>query len=288
MKTVVVTGATSGIGLAVCGELIKNGYSIIGIGHSEENCTAAKEKLLKEYPRGTITFYWGELMQQPEVRVLADKIRTDLSKRSGGELYALILNAGCVRSWYMTTPEGYEHQFALNHLSGFLLAHELLPNLISGGGRILLTSSGSHKWMKMNWSDVMYERRYRPLMAYKQSKLCNMLFAMGFNDRFADQSLCAYGVDPGLVRTDIGNKKTGGIVDFVWKRRKKHGVDPSVPAQIYVDLLKQETRAGGLYYSIKGRMPYSREVTRRNADRLFELSEKLCKIKFGVYEKCSS
>jgi NAD(P)-dependent dehydrogenase (short-subunit alcohol dehydrogenase family) len=288
MKTVVVTGATSGIGFAVCEELLKNGYGVIGIGHSEENCAAAREKLLAAHPGCDITFHWGELMHQQDVLAVAEKIRGELEARCGGALHALVLNAGCVRSWYMTTPEGYEHQFASNHLSGFLLAHELLPNLTTGGGRVLLTSSGSHKMTKMNWNDIMFERRYRPLMAYKQSKLCNMLFALALNDRFTGRGVRAYGVDPGLVRTDIGNKKTGGLVDIVWKRRKKHGVDPSVPAAIYAGLLERGTTGGGLYFGLGGAARCSREVNRKNADRLFELSEKLCKIRFGVYDECMS
>ncbi len=288
MKTVVVTGATSGIGYAVCAELLKNGYGVIGIGHGEETCASAREKLLAAHPGCELTFYWAELMYQQEVRAVAEKIRGELETRCGGALYALILNAGCVRSWYMTTPEGYEHQFALNHLSGFLLAHELLRNLTKGGGRVLLTSSGSHKMMKMNWDDIMFERRYRPLMAYKQSKLCNMLFALALNDRYTGKGVRAYGVDPGLVRTDIGNKKTGGLVDFVWKRRKKHGVDPSVPAAIYAGLLERGTTGGGLCFGLGGAARCSREVNRENADRLFELSEKLCRIRFGVYDECLS
>jgi NAD(P)-dependent dehydrogenase (short-subunit alcohol dehydrogenase family) len=288
MKTVVVTGATSGIGLAVCAELLKNGYGVIGIGHCEKNCASAREKLLAALPGGEITFYWAELMHQQEVRAVAERIRGELETRCGGALYALVLNAGCVRSWYMTTPEGYEHQFALNHLSGFLLAHELLPNLMKGGGRVLLTSSGSHKMTKIKWDDIMFERRYRPLMAYKQSKLSNMLLALALNDRYTAKGVRAYGVAPGLVRTDIGNKKTGGLVDFVWKRRKKHGVDPSVPAAIYAGLLERGTTGGGLYFGLRGAARCSREVNRKNADRLFELSEKLCKIRFGVYDECMS
>ena len=60
----------------------------------------------------------------------------------------------------------------------------------------------------------MMRKHYNPLLAYKQSKLCNMLFAQGLNDRYGAQGLHAYGVDPGLVNTDSGNKTTG-IVDFV-------------------------------------------------------------------------
>jgi NAD(P)-dependent dehydrogenase (short-subunit alcohol dehydrogenase family) len=288
MKTVVVTGATSGIGFAVCAELLKDGCRVIGIGHCEKNSRVAKERLLSVDPSYNITYYNGDLMLQTEVTRLSGEIRRDLMQNSAGQLHALVNNAGCVRSWYMTTPEGYEQQFALNHLAGFLLTHELFVNLIKGGGRILFTSSGSHKMMKMNWQDLMFQTHYRPLFAYKQSKLCNMLTALELNDRYAGQGIRAYGIDPGLVQTEIGNKSTGKLVDFVWRRRSRHGVDPSVPARVYAGLIKCESEAEGLYHGAGGLMKHSGEVNKQNAGRLFKISEDLCNIRFGVSEECLS
>ena len=69
-------------------------------------------------------------MQQREVIRISEEITSYLNDKCDGKLYALINNAGCVRSWYMTTEEGYEQQFALNHLAGFLLTYKLLPALI--------------------------------------------------------------------------------------------------------------------------------------------------------------
>ncbi len=286
MKTVVVTGATSGIGFAVCAALMKNGYRVIGIGRSDENCALAKEKLEQEAPEGDAVFFRADLMQLGEVRRVAKDIKALLERVSGGRLDALVNNAGCVRSWYMTTAEGYEQQFALNHLAGFFLTHELLKNLIKAGGMILMTSSGSHKYTRINWNDIMYEKRYSPLYAYKQSKLCNLLFAFGLNERYAGQGVRAYGIDPGLVRTEIGSKNTGKLVGAFWQRRKKHGVDPAEPAEIYLALITSATIPAGLYYSIAGAQKTSREVTKQNADSLFELSEKLCEIKFGMDASC--
>jgi NAD(P)-dependent dehydrogenase (short-subunit alcohol dehydrogenase family) len=288
MKTVVVTGATSGIGFAVCAALLKSGCRVIGLGQSEKNCAAAAEKLLVINPAYDITYLCGDLMQQPEVLRLAQEIRSVLERSSGGVLDALVNNAGCVRSWYMTTGEGYEHQFALNHLAGFLLTHELLPNLIKGSGQILFTSSGSHKMMKINWQDIMFQRRYRPLFVYKQSKLCNMLTVQALNSRFSGLNIRAYGIDPGLVRTEIGNKNTGKLVDLFWRRRSKHGVDPTIPAKIYADIINSKPQAENPYYGISGSLKQSREVNKQNADRLFSLSEVLCKIRFEVDEKCLS
>ena len=280
MHTVLITGATSGIGLASALELARNGFRILGIGRDQSRCELAKQQILNETSSAEAEFFCADLMQQREVHRVADEIVAYLNESCGGELFALINNAGCVRSWHTTTEEGYEQQFALNHLAGFLLTYRLLPYLLKAQGRVLMTSSGSHRHMKMRWNDLMFRRGYHPLLAYKQSKLCNVLFAKGLNDRFAWQGLRAYAVDPGLVCTEIGCKNTGGLVDFVWKRRSKHGVSPEVPAKTYAYLLQTEPAPEGLYYYLSNEAPYSREVNWENAARLFRLSEQLCGIQY--------
>ncbi len=280
MKTVIITGATSGIGLETARILTRQGYFVIGIGHSKENCERAKENILSEKTDAKITYFLADLMQQREVLRVADEIAAYLHTNCNGELYALINNAGCVRSWYTTTDEGYEQQFALNYLAGFLLTHELLPLLQKAGGRVIMTGSESHKGIKVHWDDVMLRHGYNPLTAYKQSKLCNILFAKGLNDRYAASGIRAYVVDPGLVNTDIGNKKTGGLVNFIWALRKRHGVSPTVPAKTYAFLCEQEVAPKGLYYYLCKENTYSKQVTSENADRLFTLSERLCGIHY--------
>jgi len=285
MKTVIITGATSGIGLETARLLANRGYRVLGVGHIEKNCNRAEQELLSENPTALITYFHGDFMQQREVLRVAAELSSELD-RNNGELYALINNAGAVRSWYTTTEEGYEQQFALNHLAGFLLTAKLLPYLQKGQGRVIMTGSGSHKGIKMHWNDVMLRRGYNPLTAYKQSKLCNILFAKGLNDR--NLGINAYTVDPGLVKTDIGNKQTGGLVNLVWSLRKRSGVSPEIPAKTYLYLCEQDPAPTGLYYHHKPsnrpqirEMPYSKQVTGENAARLFTLSEQLCAVEFG-------
>ena len=281
MDTVIVTGATSGIGLAVAFALLKRGYRVLGVGRSEKNCKTAESELEKEYPGANVRYYYGDLMQQREVKRLSEALRRDINEHCEGKLYALINNAGCARSWYATTEEGYEQQFALNHLAGFLLAHYMLPCLKKGRGLIAMTGSGSHRHMKVRWDDIMFEKRYHPLLAYKQSKLCNLLFAVALNKRFSNDGIRAYVVDPGLVKTDIGFKDTGRLVRFVWSMRRRGGAVPQVPANTYAFLCDAEPPEGGLYYRQCRRAGYSSRVTEKDADRLFELSEHLTGVVFG-------
>lgn len=279
MKTVVVTGATSGIGLAVCEELLRHGYYVIGVGRTKENCEKAKDFLLQKMPKSQLSFVYGDLLQQSNVRRIADEILSILERISYSQLHALINNAGCVRSWYSTSEEGFEQQFALNHLAGFLLTNLLFPSLKRAQGRIIMTGSNSHKKMKMHWNDIMFTKHYNPLLAYKQTKLCNMLFAKECNNHFAESGVRAYVVDPGLVATEIGNKQTGILVKKVWSFRKASGVSPQIPAVTYAMLCDLDPLPDGFYYYMCKERNFSDQVTDENAGRLFALSEQLCGIK---------
>lgn len=280
MKTIIITGATSGIGLATARLLAQGGYTVLGVGRSRDKCRWAEEDILRRNPEAKIQFFVADLLQLHEVSRVAEELTLYLNEYCGGELHALVNNAGCVRSWYMTTDEGYEHQFALNHLAGFALTHALLPLIWRRRGRVIMMGSKSHKGIRMRWQDPMLCRGYNPLRAYKQSKLCNILFAQGFNERFAGYGLRAYVVDPGLVRTEIGNKETGGLVDLVWTLRKRFGVSAAVPAETVAYLCNQEEPPPGLYYYLRKERRYSRQVTAENADKLFALSEGLCGIQY--------
>ncbi len=99
-----------------------------------------------------IALFRGDLSRQAEAARLGGEIREYIEDKRCGRLEALINNAGCVRSCFTTTEDGYETVFAVNHLAGFMLSSMLLPCLINAQGRILMTSSGSHKRTRLRWS----------------------------------------------------------------------------------------------------------------------------------------
>ncbi|MDD5018259.1 MAG: SDR family NAD(P)-dependent oxidoreductase [Eubacteriales bacterium] len=281
MKTAVITGATSGIGFAVAEALAAKGWRVIGVGRTAENCGAARARLLKARPDVDVLYFWGDLSEQNDVHRVADEITGHLDTHCGGRLNALINNAGGVRGRYITTAEGYEIQFALNHLAGFLLTYRLMDALKKGAGRLILTGSGSHRMMRMRWHDIMFQKRYSPLFAYKQSKLAGMLFASEFNRRFAGMGVRAYVVDPGLVDTDIGSKQTSGLVHAFWSLRRRGGVMPETAAASYACLCGEEKTPDGLYYRQCRPRAYSKQADiEDDAKRLFALSERLCGITF--------
>lgn len=281
MKTVVITGATSGIGLETAKKLARKGFRVLGVGRSTGRCETAENAVRAAAPGAETKYFTVDLMQQREVNRLAEELTEYIDRSCGGELFALISNAGAARGCYMTTEDGYEQQFALNVLAGFLLTHRLLPLLRRADGRVIFTSSESHRRMDVRWDDVMLSRRYNPLTAYKQSKLCDLLLAQALNDNFTRWGVRGYAVDPGLVHTDIGNKDAGGLVDLIWKIRKRGGVSPDVPAETFVYLCTQETPPAGLYYRGQTAKTPSRFVTAKSAGRLLALGNTLCGVTFG-------
>jgi len=276
-KTVVVTGATSGIGLAAVRKLVRAGASVIGVGRSAERNTAARESVLAEYPDGRLIYLLADLASQAQVRRLAKEIKSLLEKQGFRQLDVLVNNAGAYREKKSMTEDGIEKTFAVNHLASFLLTHELLSWLRqSGQGRVLTVSSYSHKTTWLCPGRIADPWPYIGLLAYKRSKLSNVLFVYELNRRFDD--LAAFAVDPGLVNTDIASKGGVGISDWVWRSRRKKGTSADVPAETILFLACEEAidTSQGYYFKNSAPLPPSRKAQRADlAAKLWALSGKL-------------
>jgi NAD(P)-dependent dehydrogenase (short-subunit alcohol dehydrogenase family) len=205
-KTYVVTGATSGIGLATAELLVRQGTALIGIGRSAERCRQAKNHLLSIRPDAQVAFCSADLSMQSQIRGLRGAIQETLSGFGKVSLDGLVNNAGTFTYWLELTPEGFETQWAVNHLAPFLLTHELLPLLLAApSARIVTVSSDSHYGGRLNWQDLQLRRHYNGLRAYENTKLANVLFTLEFNRLMGPHSsVRAFAADPGLVKTDIG------------------------------------------------------------------------------------
>jgi retinol dehydrogenase-12 len=281
-KTIVVTGATSGIGLAVAENLAGQGASIIGIGRSEERCRQAKQRLCSAYPNTQIEYCKADLSLQSQVLEAGAKIRQKLSS-NGRTLDGLVNNAGTFTYWMTLTPEGFEMQWAVNHLAGFLLTHELLPLLEAAlSARVVTVSSASHYHTHLKWDDIQLRRRYNGLLAYRQTKLANVLFTAELNRRLGPGSrIKAFAADPGLVKTDIGLKNNPGLVAWIWKRRRASGISPTEAAKGIAYLVSEDSiqDSADIYWkhaSPKPPDPFA--LDEKNAQRLWALSERMCGI----------
>jgi NAD(P)-dependent dehydrogenase (short-subunit alcohol dehydrogenase family) len=286
-KTIVVTGATAGIGRAAAAALAARGAHVIGVGRSAARCGAAQQSIQAAAPGAQVAYMVADLSSQRQIRDLAARIREHVLSSGAGKIDLLINNAGAVSSWYTTTEDGYELQFAVNHLAPFLLTHELMPLLRQApAAGIVTVSSGSHYRTKIHWPDVMYRRRYNCLLAYKQSKLANVLFTLELNRRLGDESpIRAYAADPGLVNTAIGLKGTSGLARWAWDRRRAQGASPEQGAATLLFLATDPSieNAHAQYWKDSRPAKPSRYAQQpEQAARLWELSERLCGITWAT------
>ncbi|MHB0967395.1 MAG: SDR family NAD(P)-dependent oxidoreductase [Bellilinea sp.] len=280
-KTIGITGATAGIGLAAARVLAAKGATILGMGRSAERAAQAAADIRLTVPGAQVHFFTADLSALRQVRRLAEEIGEYVTTRHDGKLDVLVNNAGTITSRYTDTEDGYETVFTVNHLAPFLLTRELLPLLQAApAARILTVSSRSHRNMRILWGNVMLRRFYNPLLAYKQSKLANVLFTAEFNRRLADTThIRAYAIDPGLVNTEIGSKNNHGILRWAWDLRRRQGADPSVPARTIAMVARRPKLdpPDGIYWRDCRSIAPSRYALRADeAAKLWALSEQLC------------
>ena len=282
-KTYAVTGATSGIGLATAEQLVQQGAAVIGIGRSQERCDKAKKHLLGINPQANVAYCLADLSLQSEIRNLRGKIEQALHEMGTKHLDGLVNNAGTFTYWLSLTPEGFEKQWAVNHLAPFLLTYELLPLLLAApAARVVTVSSASHYQGRLNWNDLQLLQRYNGLRAYQNTKLANVLFSLEFNRQMGPGSTVrAFAADPGLVNTEIGLKGTPALVRWFWKRRSAGGKPPSVPAAGVVFLLTDPSLhdTNEVYWKYdQAKQPSKRALNEDDAFRLWGASELMCGI----------
>ena len=229
-KTIVITGATSGIGLEAAEQFARQGAFVIGVGRSAVKNQQAVEKIRNTNPKGEVVYLLADLAHQSQVQALGRLIPSVLAEHGFSNLDILINNAGVYLEKKQKSEDGIEMTFSVNHLAPFLLTHALMPLLESSTNpRVLTLSSYSHRNTPINLKRIANPRPYFGLLAYKRSKLCNILFTYELNRR--SQALLALAVDPGLVNTDIAIKGGRGISALVWRRRRLKGTSANVPVK---------------------------------------------------------
>lgn len=281
-KSILVTGATSGIGCQVALDLVREGAFVIGVGRDPSRCEHAHNSIRHICPGAQIEYLVADLASRKQVRVLAEQAVVLLSEHGYDHLDVLVNNAGLYSSSRRMTGEGVELTFAINHLAPFLLTHLLLPALSrSLDGRVLTVSSNSHYHARVDPAHVHDPRIYIGLWTYGVSKLCNVLFSAEFNRRSAPSNLHAWAVDPGLVNTDIALKDGGVLSSLVWRVRQQQGTSPEVPSRTILHLASAplDQVSGDLYWKDSQPQPPSRTALNPDlARRLWQESCRLCGI----------
>ena len=273
-KTCLVTGATSGIGFETALVLARRGARVIGVGRDPARCAAAVERIAAE--RREAHFEVADLSSQAEVRSLAVRV-------AGREprLDVLVNNAGLFSFRRAVSVDGIEMQLAVNHLAPFLLTRELLPLLAAAPrARVVFVSSGSHFQGRIRWSDPGRRRFYNGLAAYGQSKLAVLMIARELARRLGPATtIDTFAVDPGLVRTDIGQKDRSPLVRWIWGLRARGGIPAAESAAAVAWLATEPSLEGvtGGYWKERAWVePSSRAADPDAGRRLWDLSDRLC------------
>lgn len=276
-KTVLITGATGGIGFATAQALARRGYEVILHGRSRAKVEAARDHLLAEQPDARLKIVMADLGQLSEVRRMAEEVLILAPK-----LDVLINNAGIWNSKQVLTEEGIEQVFVVNHLAYFLLSQLLLPALRKAtDSRIVCVASDSHKQIKgMYFDNINLDGNYHGLRSYAQSKLANVLFCYEFDRRRRSNDPTIFAVQPGLVQTDIGLKGNTWLHSFAWKvRRKMSGNKTPAQGAATSIFLASEPGVGadsGKYWDdCKPKKSYSSSYDKDEARILWELSEEM-------------
>ena len=205
-KTILVTGATDGIGLATARALAERGCAVIVHGRTEERAGEAAHELASTTGSRQVSSVTADFGSLAAVRAMAEQIL-----RTCPRLDVLINNAGvAVRSRH-TSADGYESTFAVNHLAPFLLTNLLLDRLReSAPARIVNVSSGAHASGRVDFDDLQMEHGFDGWQAYCNSKLANALFTCELARRVDAGEVTANFLHPGVIDTKLLHVNFGG------------------------------------------------------------------------------
>jgi retinol dehydrogenase-14 len=206
-KTVVVTGATGGIGLEAAVSLATQGARTILVGRNPAKTAAAVETVRKRSGSTTVESALCDFSSQASVRKLAADLRARCEK-----IHVLVNNAGGVYPRRTLTGDGIESTFAVNHLGYFLLTNLMVDVLLaSAPARIVNVASAAHYRGTMDLDDLGFERGYQITKAYARSKLANILFTRELARRLARTGVTVNTLHPGTVATNIWSSASGWV-----------------------------------------------------------------------------
>ena len=237
-KTIVITGASSGIGRAAAAQLKDRGHDVILVGRHPEKTKEAAALLSAPY-------CVADFSKLSEVKRLAEELLRF------GRIDVLCNNAGGAQNKRTVTEDGNELTFQVNVLGGFLLTHLLLPRLSECQATVIHTTSIAANLFSDYHGDLQSEKDYDPMTAYGNAKLENILITRELHRRFGDK-IAATAFEPGIVRTNFASESTP-FLKFMYHSPLKYvfTISPEKSARRMVRLAEgvpgKDFVSGGIY-----------------------------------------
>lgn len=198
-KVCLVTGATSGIGRAVAMAVADLGATTVLVGRNMEKSKRLCDRISRSNTSAQVDYLIADISSQHDIFQLAVQFKQKYEK-----LDVLVNNAGAKFVSRLTSVDGYEMTFALNHMAYFLLTNLLLDRLkAAGNARIINMSSGAHSGQSINFDDLQNGKGYVGKVAYGQSKLANILFTYELARRLNGTGVTVNAMAPGGVITNF-------------------------------------------------------------------------------------
>lgn len=285
-KTVLITGATSGIGKVAATELARMGAHVVVHGRNAEKAAAVQQEIIRATGNDQVTLLLGDLSEKAGVLELAATFSNRYNK-----LDVLVNNAGGVMNKQReVTADGWEKTIALNVLAPFMLSALLYPKLLAAGeGRIINVSSAAHRMAKAGVDDFMYEKKYNPMRAYGDAKLYVILLGQEFTRRarqFPQNNVVMNALHPGVVATNFAGE-SNSFYNFFFKFFRLFLISPEKGADTMIYLASQpegRQRSGGYYVKRKpAKVHFSGDIDAM-AGRVWELCERYTGTPFFVAE----
>ncbi|MCU0377996.1 MAG: oxidoreductase [Bacteroidales bacterium] len=218
-KRVIITGGASGIGYEAAVKLAAKGAEVILAVRTIDKGEKAATKIKDSHPDANVTVMHLDLGDLKSVRQFAEEFSVRFNN-----LDILINNAGVMVPPYRKTEQGFELQFGVNHLGHFALTGHLLPLLsATPGSRIVTVSSIAARKAKINFDNLDGSKGYNPMTFYRQSKLCNLLFAIELQNRIngSANGLISIACHPGVSATNLISRGSGKEAGWLVKQLMK-------------------------------------------------------------------
>ena len=274
-KTVLITGANDGIGRATAEKLAAHGAHVVLACRDDAKAQRAAKEIMETTGNHNVDTLPIDLSSLASVKAASEEFLAEHPK-----LDVLINNAGVYTDSLELSEDGYELQFAVNHLGHFLLTLNLLPAIqcCRHCSRVINVSSKMHDKGVLDFDNLRGERKsYKGGEAYSQSKLANVLFTMELDRRYG-RDLTTNCLHPGLVGTRLANKKAGAFTSTVWSLYKPFATKPDRGAatSVYLAASPEVQDVSGRYFDEDQCLQKPSAIARNEqlARRLWEYSEK--------------